>query len=149
MTQKFVPGARVQAATQGSVAGKFGTIANLQNRPTKLRIRWDGNVLPTDHDLDGIVVEGLRLTGVATTTTVAQAISFAIDEAQEFGGHNDHRPGLYLSAVEDESDLRVTEVSAELRSHEGDERSLGYPYSTFTISTSDGQVWEVRVRAVR
>jgi hypothetical protein len=75
----------------------------------------------------------------ATTTTVAQAISFAVDEFQEFGGHNDHRPGLYLGDVADDSDLRINEVSAELQNAANGLTSI------FQVTTSDGQVWDVRV----
>lgn len=75
----------------------------------------------------------------STTTTVAQAISYAIDEAQEFGTVNDSRNGLYLGDVADESDLRVTEVSAEL------ENAPNGLQSQFTVKTSDGREWTVRV----
>lgn len=77
--------------------------------------------------------------GKATTTTVAQAISYAVDEFQEFGGHNDSRLGLYLGDVADDSDLRVTEVSAELQN------APNGLMSQFTIKTSDGQEWTVQV----
>lgn len=70
----------------------------------------------------------------ATTTTVAQAISLAVDEAQE--GLGSLEGGLFLG----ESDsLRVTEVSAEL------ENAGNGLMSQFTVKTSDGQEWTVRV----
>lgn len=86
----------------------------------------------------------------ATPTTVAQAISFAIDEVQEFGTA-DGLMGLPLDRDADEAietALRITEVSAELDNREGDETSRGCPYSRFSIKTSDGKVFEIRVREV-
>lgn len=78
----------------------------------------------------------------ANTISVAQAISFAIDEVQEFGT-TDGEMGLFLNRDADRSpehDLRITEVSAELHSNG--------PISTFTVKTSDGQEWRVRVGPV-
>lgn len=75
----------------------------------------------------------------SNTTNVAQAISYAVDEFQEFGGHNDDRLGLYLGDVADTSDLRITEVSAEL------ENAGNGLMSQFTVKTSDGREWNVRV----
>ncbi len=79
----------------------------------------------------------------ATTTTVAQAISRAIDERQEYGGHDDApgREGLFLDDAPgmEWTDLRVTEVSAEL------ENAANGLMSQFTVKTSDGQEWAVRI----
>lgn len=77
----------------------------------------------------------------ATTTTVAQAISFAVDEIQEYGTA-DGQMGLLLDRDADEAPeaaLRATEVSAEL------ENAANGLMSQFTVTTSDGQVWSVRV----
>lgn len=78
----------------------------------------------------------------ATNITVAQAISRAIDEHQEFGGHEDDRLGLYLDDAPgaEDTDLRITEVSAELNTNG--------PISTFTVKTSDGREWRVRIGPV-
>jgi hypothetical protein len=75
---------------------------------------------------------------IATPTTVAQAISYAVDEFQEFGGHNDDRQGLYLGHVGDESDLRINEVGAQLH------HLLGGNVE-FEVKTSDGRTFTVRV----
>lgn len=77
----------------------------------------------------------------ATTTTVAQAVSFAIDEVQEYGT-TDGQMGLFLDRDGDptpEEDLRVVEVSAEL------ENAPNGLMSQFTIKTSDGREWAVRI----
>jgi hypothetical protein len=78
----------------------------------------------------------------ATTTTVAQAISFAVDEVQEFGT-SDGAETLFLDLETDDQDpnteLRVTEVSAEM------ENAGNGLMSQFTVKTSDGQEWNVRV----
>lgn len=85
---------------------------------------------------------------IANPTNVAQAISFAIDEVQEFGT-SDGEMGLFLiregGDLTPESDLRITEVSAEMLNREGDETSRGYPYSQFKVKTSDGRSFTVRV----
>jgi hypothetical protein len=81
------------------------------------------------------------MTDVASTSNVAQAISFAIDEIREFGT-SDGEMGLFLSRDPDRSperDLCVTEVSAELQN------AANGLMSKFTVSTSDGRRWTVRV----
>lgn len=78
----------------------------------------------------------------ATTTTVAQAISFAVDEVQEYGT-SDGAMGLFLDRDSEdlapEEDLRVTEVSAQLQNSSNGLASI------FQVTTSDGKVWDVRV----
>lgn len=68
-----------------------------------------------------------------TPTTVAQAISLAIDEAQE--GLVGEDGGLFIGDGAD----RITEVSAEL------ENAPNGLQSQFTVTTSDGKQWTVRV----
>lgn len=77
----------------------------------------------------------------ATARRVAQAISRAIDEHQEFGGHDSVSTGLFLDdAIEyDDTDLRIQEVGAEL------ETAANGLQSQFAIKTSDGREWTVRV----
>lgn len=89
--------------------------------------------------------EVLRLRQTATARGVAQAISFAVDEVQEFGD-SDGRMGLTLNRETDEAPetaLRVTEVSAELQT------SMNGRLSTFQVTTSDGKVWDVKVTPAR
>jgi hypothetical protein len=78
----------------------------------------------------------------ATATTVAQAISFAVDEVQEYGT-SDGAMGLFLDRDSEdlipEEDLRVTEVSAQLQNASNGLTSI------FQVTTSDGKVWDVRV----
>lgn len=75
----------------------------------------------------------------ATTTTVAQAISRVIDEAQE--GLSSLEGGLFLNDAPgaEDAELRVVEVSAEL------ENAVNGMMSQFTVKTSDGQEWNVRI----
>lgn len=73
----------------------------------------------------------------ATTTTVAQAISLVVDEAQE--GLLSDEVGVFLG----DNPIRITEVSAELANGAyGD-------WASFTVKTSDGQEFEVRVTPKR
>lgn len=76
----------------------------------------------------------------STAQRVAQALSRAIDEVQEFG-MSDSDPGLFLNDAPgaEQTDLRVTEVSAEL-----DTAANGLQ-SQFTVTTSDGREWTVRI----
>lgn len=69
----------------------------------------------------------------ATTTTVAQAVSYAVDEAQE--GLVGEEGGLWIG----DGPIRINEVSAEL-----DNAANGL-MSQFTVKTSDGQEWTVRI----
>jgi hypothetical protein len=82
----------------------------------------------------------------ATTIAVAQAISFAVDEVQEFGT-SDGAMGLFLDRDSEdlipEEDLRVTEVSAEMVN--GKKGGPFGEFSTFTVKTSDGREWTVSV----
>jgi hypothetical protein len=78
----------------------------------------------------------------STVITIAQAISFAVDEVQEFGTA-DGEMGLFLSREADRSperDLRVTGVSAELENTA--------TTSSFTVTTSDGRTFQVKVSEV-
>lgn len=75
----------------------------------------------------------------ATTTNVAQAISLAVDEAQEFGTSGGEEVGLLLSP-DLNRDLRVTEVGAQLHH----DRPSGTSY--FLLKTSDGREWRVTVQ---
>jgi len=78
--------------------------------------------------------EVLRRRQTATARGVAQAISFAVDEIQEFG-----EEPLWVGS-ERPSDVRVTEVSAELQT------STNGQSSTFQVTTSDGRIWDVTVK---
>lgn len=73
----------------------------------------------------------------ATTTTVAQAISLAVDEAQE--GLVGEEGGLFIG----DGPERITEVSAELTN--GEEGGPFGEFSSFTVTTSDGRKWNVSV----
>ncbi len=77
----------------------------------------------------------------ATSITVAQGISRVIDEAQE--GLTDSNPeGLFLV---EESDVRITEVSAELKTTAMPSGDV----SEFTVSTSDGRTFKISVQEVQ
>lgn len=81
------------------------------------------------------------MTERATPTRVAQAIGRAIEEHANFGGHEDTGLGLYLEdgLGNEDTTLHVTEVGPEL------ENASNGLMSQFTIKTSDGREWTIRV----
>lgn len=133
----FQPGQRVESTVESAAlpAGRFGTVAKRQTSGL-VYVRWDGNIMATGYRLTGRVAQGLRVHQTATTTAVAQAVSRAIDEYQELA-----REGLYLDDGPEfeATTLRVTEVGAELKN------AANGLMSQFTIKTSDGQEWNVRI----
>jgi hypothetical protein len=136
----FQPGQRVESTVAGDTFGRFGTV-NKQQAPDRVYVRWDGNILATGYRLDGRVAQGLRVHPSATTISVAQAVSFAIDEVREFGD-SDGRMGLPLDRDAEEAPetaLRITEVSAQL------ENAANGLTSIFQVTTSDGQIWDVKI----
>lgn len=86
--------------------------------------------------------DGAEQGAMANTNKVAQAISFAIDEVREFGT-SDGAETLFLDLETNDQDprteLRIEEVGAEL------ENAGNGLMSQFTVKTSDGREWTVRV----
>jgi hypothetical protein len=84
----------------------------------------------------------------STSINVAQAVSFAIDEVQEFGT-SDGAMSLFLDLDTDDqdpkNDLRITEVSAELKTMEMPSGDV----SKFTVKTSDGRKFKISVQEVQ
>jgi hypothetical protein len=123
----FNKGNRVESTT-GPTTGRFGTIGDVSS--VALDIRWDGHHGETGYPLGGNVVSGLRNHGQGeTTTSVAQSVSLAIDE------HIKNEP---LWAIEGGM-AEITEVGAFLKNAANGLTSI------FQVTTSDGQVWDVRV----
>jgi hypothetical protein len=87
-------------------------------------------------------MQDLKISGelnpqIANTTSVAQAISRAIDEHQELSLDG----GLFLDDAPgaEGTTTRIVEVSAELQNAANGLTSI------FQVHTSDGQVWDIRI----
>lgn len=102
-----------------------------------------GETLPERHARDGY---RRPVVAQSTARTVAQAVSFAVDEVQEFGtSDGDSATGLPLQGPDGNpsEDLRVIEVSAELLN--GEPGGPFGEFSSFTVKTSDGREWTVSI----
>jgi hypothetical protein len=131
----FTKGQRVVSKLEGQ-ARRFGTVAEpVGATPNRVYVRWDGNVLSNGYPLGGDVAESLRPTlGPATPVMIAESFAETMKNSIEFDAGG---------ALEEDgdSDLSITEV-ADIDDVETSANGLT---AQFTVKTSDGLEWTVRV----